>query len=367
MTAGIFRRLMFAMLLVCCVPVARASRHDYGFFAPDDEGVAEELHGKDAAILGTIYKCERVRDVWNFHIKVEECYQGNLRKGDHIFVFLVAEAGPDPAEEIGKKKYFVLSAAKQIPPFGEKVDKDVGLTFGCEWTDALDYEKYGDKLKKAFLDAPKYEIAKIDAALAPAEVHEVKVKDDEAFRHEPFCIVGSCVFTMRWVSRVELLSRKRYWEKCLADHWIPHSVIPSELCDRVVYFDTSCCEYRQTAKLDGGLGAEGPYSEDTVWRRLVPPVKGYELYKLAAIDFPAASLAAAPATPGEESWCVMYTFVKDGKVMAGHFYVEARAEIMSVVKQMQEYGTVIPEPPDEKDPLADWMVKKLKYSRDFWY
>jgi len=372
-------RFLLFLLLLALVPVGAGVSSGlperdttlpdkYGFLGDSDAALAVQSRDKDAVILGRVYKCEKTRDDWSFHVEVVECYKGNLKPGDKILVSLQAETGPEPAAEIGKRIFFLLETARENPPSGATGDKNVGLEFGCDAEDAVGYERYVEKMRQAFLDIPKHEIAFLDTVLAPPETHVVKTEEDDAFEKEFCWPVFECVLALRWVSRAELLARRRYWERCLANHWIPRGVVASEFRERLLFFDDSVCEYRQAFESDPLMGDvgddEGPYSDDTVWRRLVPPDKGFQLYKQITLNF---SGLPKPTAPDDTSWCVIFDFIKDGKLMAGHSYVPSRLEVQATIHGVREGGTASAKVHNEDTAPADWMVKQLKYSRKLWY
>lgn len=141
-----------AVLFSAC---AMASEHKYGLFAHSDADLTNQLKGSEtaAAVLGEIYKCEKIHDVWYFHVKVIESYKGGFKPGDKIFIFLEAEEGPDPDKEIGIRRYYLLHKCEHLPPYGEVVDKDIAGQFWCDPTEAVKYETYGKELHRAFIKA----------------------------------------------------------------------------------------------------------------------------------------------------------------------------------------------------------------------
>jgi hypothetical protein len=152
-------KVIFSVLLlfVLLTASAHAMERKYGYLAASDAQLAERLKSPDTAgaVLGLIYKCEKIHDVWYYHIKVVESYKGDFKRGDKIFVFVEAENFPEPDKEIGQRRYFILQKMKGFPSYGEKVDEDIVGKFWCDAWDAVRYEDFGEELHQAFIKAGK--------------------------------------------------------------------------------------------------------------------------------------------------------------------------------------------------------------------
>ena len=136
---------------------AQALDRKYGMFAASDAMLGEILNDADtsAVIFGRVYKCEKIHHIWYSHVKVLECYKGNFKPGDQLFVFIEAESGPDPAKEIGARKFFILHQVNYRLNYGETIDMDVMGKFTCDPQETVDYADYGETLHQALLKARK--------------------------------------------------------------------------------------------------------------------------------------------------------------------------------------------------------------------
>jgi hypothetical protein len=361
------KSLLALCLIFCLCLDARGGEHKYGFLAANDDDLIKVMRRVDAVILGRIDQDVKAGGGWDLHVTVIECFKGSLKPGDSVFIAIVAEGGPDPKEEIGRQRFFFLVPNSHVVP-------DVAGSFWCDWTDNKDYEQFGEPMRKLLRSAPQREITWLDELLAVSEDREID--DPEKDRTFPGISSGVSMgwshplLSMRWVSRAELLARKRHWEQCLASHTVNTGTTQGELYEGFVFTDFSVCEYKQAVPPfdfgeDKRQSAYAEPMERPAWQYWVPPEKGSELYKLFT-DFP----KAAQTKPDETSWCVMMKYFDNGKCHVKHFYVPSRLEIQTLLHEVQEAGqdcSTWKQSDKRLWTIPEWMARDFKYDVGIWY
>jgi len=356
--------LPLSLLLVSLSRFAGAEEPDkYRWLGATDADLAFNMRKVPDVILGSVYKAETKKlgsmyHVYIYQVKVIECYKGALKPGEKIQIVVMAETGPAPEEEIGKQRYYLLTP-------GKNEGKTMKGSFVCEWTDSLSYEEYGKAPRNAFLNAPKVEIGVLDELLKPSEHRKGDEGDYGDFSPTP-AVRWQTILSVRWISRAELLARKHYWQDCLA-----HNCIHGDIADAVESFqflDTSVCEYRQEIENpEGGVDFVGNeyLPEGAVWKRWVPPDKGFDLFNKFVVELP----KAAQSEPTETSLCVIMSFISNGKFMVQHFYLPSRFPIHTLLHEARKTGVDCSnwEETDARWATPAWMAQKLKYNTKIWY
>jgi hypothetical protein len=320
---------------------AHASGRKYGLFARDDESVFSWVRESCAVVLGKIVQEERKPLGYDLHVEVLECFKGNLRPGDVIFVAILAESGPDPKTEIGIKRYYCLTP---------NIFKKPGVveSYWCDWLGEVNYDKYGNDLEKLFHSVPQHELKWLNAMLAPSEHHEEDKKYDpakEAYNTGAGTNSNTdAILTMKWVPRAELLARKAFWEKCLATGRIPEKdTLRSEDYEYFQTEDNGVCTYSQAVGFERATmnlvrGKEDLRGRPPILRKLVKAWlpsdnKGALVYK-DFCDLP----KKAETAPTDTSLCVIMEYFENGKRHATHFYMPDRLEIQGLIQESLEFG-----------------------------
>lgn len=176
-------------------------------------------------------------------------------------------------------------------------------------------------------------------------------------------MLTNTIVRLQWVSRSELVNRKHYWERWLADRSTPWGVTGSETLEDFVFYDNSVCAYQQTVsdKLQGGSAL----SVGSIWRRWIRPDQGFALFKRITEEFPDS--CQITNEPGELSWCVLMTYIDKGEIRFRHFYVPSRLEIQTLLSKVQfltkeddsKFSTH-----DDRYDTPEWMIRELKYDKN---
>jgi hypothetical protein len=338
---------------------------------------------------------------WRWHVTVIESYKGSLKPGDKIYVYTQWDEGtPDFKEISGKKGFYFMNLDER-----HRLKPTDAPTYESSWIDVAPYARYGEPMRNLLRTIPQHELAWLDALLSPSGDRVVANPETEAMDQQErwhgakqyaadnedpanpesglaVPRVGDLyhnhsLLHMRWVSRAELLARKRFWQNCLATHSIP-SRDPGygEMCEGFTFDDNSVCQYSQSiAAILLGSAAQpipdpissGPDStlyQRPVWTRWVPPDQAPLLYK-SFIDL---QKIAQPA-PDEGSWCVMMEDFENGKSHIRHFYVSSRLDIQVRLFYTNELGQDCSSW-DEHDArltqIPDWITHDLKYDPTIW-
>jgi hypothetical protein len=150
--------ILFALWLVtmtACVSTNNEEALDkYGFLAKDDAELLQRACDPDIdeIILGCVYDLqmptkERRLDYIS-SVTVIDVFKGKLLKGQKIKVVIYAEGGPSPKMEIGRLRYYFLSAIKDKATSPENL-------YTCEWTDAVAFVQYGDEIGRILRNGQK--------------------------------------------------------------------------------------------------------------------------------------------------------------------------------------------------------------------
>ncbi|HWB58287.1 MAG TPA: hypothetical protein VG733_02300, partial [Chthoniobacteraceae bacterium] len=369
-----FQRAVFAAALFCAPVFLRAADPGpakYGFLGRTDDDLVKAVRRVDAAILGAARKMVvKEGGEWDIEVTVIDCYKGSLKPGDKVLITIFAEEGPKPEEETGNKRFYFLTTSVDKPAAG------FAGRFDCDWTDNARYERYGEPMRKVLKSMPQREIATLDALLAPAA--DKVVANPEADTDPGVFVPPSpgryqtlhTLLSMRWVSRAELLQRRRFWEQCAATHTVPASgVTCSEFYEGICITDNGVCRYDQSVIYQNPAShpAFTPLTqenydqpvENPVWKTWLPPVNGEGIYR-RFVGFSKMALAK----PGDTSWCVITEYFADGKSHVAHFYVPSRLEIQSLIGDARRDGEDISQWSEYDKRLwapPEWLTRGLKY------
>jgi len=340
---------------------------------------------------------------WRWHVTVIDSYKGSLKPGDIIYVNTYSDEGtPDIKHYIsGKKGFYFLHLDER-----HRLKPTDAPTYESNWIDVATYDRYGEPMRNLLSTIPQHELAWLDALLAPSGDRLVANPETESMDQQErwhgakqaasdnkdpanpesgltVPRVGDLyrnhsLLHMRWVSRAELLARKRFWQNCLATHSIPSRDLGyGEMNEGFTFNDNSVCQYSQSipAVLLGSRdqpipdpvppsGPDAALYERLVWTRWVPPDQAPLLYK----SFINLQKAAQPV-PDEASWCVMLEDFENGKSHIRHFYVSSRLDIQARLSYTNQLGQDCSHW-DEHDPrltmIPDWITGDLKYDPTIW-
>lgn len=186
--------------------------------------------------------------------------------------------------------------------------------------------------------------------------------DDSILRHEG--LRPRTVVSMRWVSRLELQHRLKYWRSRLKDTTTRWGKTRSENLEELVYFDNSVARYAQTMRyIEHPAGATFSYD---LWRVWLKPEQGKALYNLVVNEFQKSYFVLDE--PEDDSVCVIIMYVKDGELWVKHFYVSSRIGVHSVLYEARQGGIDCEgwHHRDVRFAISEWLQTELKYSPSIW-
>ena len=121
----------------------------------NDELINNVVRKVDAVILGRADEQTEVKEHhrWGLHVTVIDCYKGDLKPGDKIYVSIYWDEGaPDFKEIAGKKGFYFINARNEKTP-------GVAGMYESSPIDIAPYERYGEPMRKLLRTVRQHETA----------------------------------------------------------------------------------------------------------------------------------------------------------------------------------------------------------------